>query len=330
VAPPTPSAARRAWEWVGVQNAALLGAVALLAAVIGLQDKNFFLPANLTVIGTSVAILGIVAIGQTLVMLLGALDISVGSEAGLASVVVAMLFTATGNAGLSIVAVLAIGALCGLVNATIIVFGRVNAVIATLATFAAFRGLANLISNGRAQGYTGADPFFTFLARGSFLGIPILIWIFVVVAVAAHVVLRYTVVGRNIYAVGGNPLAARLAGIDLNKYIFAVYLVMGALAAVAGVLLTARTGSGQPVSGSQGLELTAITAAALGGCALQGGKGTIVGTVLAVILLGMLTNGLQIIGVTSFVQDIAQGTLLVAAVVLQQRRRGVRSIGLPK
>ena len=321
---------RQALSVVGVQNLSLLLALALLSAFIGVQNRDFFRLANLEVIGTAVAVLGVLAVGQTLVMLLGGLDISVGSQAGVASIVAAMVFTSTGSAVVGVGAALLVGVLAGLVNAVLIVYGRVNAVIATLATFAAYRGLANLVSNGRAQGYTGADPLFIFLARGTVLGIPVLIWVFLLLAAAVHVLLRYTDVGRNVYAAGGNSTAARLSCIDLNKYVVSAYVLMGLFAAVAGILLTARTGSGQPVSGSQGLELQAITAAALGGAALQGGKGTVVGTVLAVVLLGVLTNGLQILGVNSFWQDIAQGLLLVAAVVLQQRRRSQRGVGLPE
>jgi ribose transport system permease protein len=261
-------------------------------------------------------------------MLLGGLDISVGSIAGLSSVLTAMVFTSHGTA-LGMAAALGIGLLAGLFNGLVIVYGRVNAVIATLATFAGFRGIANLISDGRAQGYTGADPVFTWLARGEIIGIPSLVWLLAIVAAVVHAMLRYTDVGRNIYAIGGNSVAARLAGIDLNRYIIGAYVMVGLVAALAGILLTARTGSGQPTSGSQGLELQSITAAALGGAALQGGRGTIPGTILAVILLGVLTNGLTVLGVNSFWQDVAQGTLLIAAVVIQQRRRGARAVGLP-
>ncbi|WP_191898853.1 ABC transporter permease, partial [Kitasatospora aureofaciens] len=149
------------------------------------------------------------------------------------------------------------------------------------------------------------------------------------VAAAVHVLLRYTDIGRNIYAIGGNDTAARLAGINLNKYLIAVYALSGMVAALAGVLLTARTGSGQPVSGSEGLELQSITAAALGGCALKGGKGGIGGTLLAVALLGALQNGLTVENINSFWQNVAQGALLVVAVVIQQRRNRDRAIGLP-
>lgn len=327
--PARPHALRRMLTAVGVQNVSLLMALALLVTFIGVQNSNFFYASNIATIGTTVAIVGVLAVVQTVVMLLGGLDISVGSQAGLTSVVSAMVFTATGSAAAGIAAALACGVATGLLNGVIVIYGRVNAVIATLATFAAFRGLANLIANGRAQGYTGVNQTFVFLARGQLLGIPVLIWIFLAVAVTAQLVLHYTVVGRNIYAVGGNATASRLAGIALNRYIVGTYILCGMVAAVAGVLLTARTGSGQPTSGSQGLELQSITAAALGGCSLQGGRGTIVGTGLAVVLLGVLANGLVILDVNSFWQDIAQGGLLVVAVVIQQRRGGARGVGLP-
>ncbi|MCB0911698.1 MAG: ABC transporter permease, partial [Propionibacteriaceae bacterium] len=225
---------------------------------------------------------------------------------------------------------LLVGALCGLINATVIVAGRVPPMIATLAGLTAFKGIAQLISDGRAQGYTGADPVFKALARGSLIGIPTLVWVLIIAAVSLHVILQFTKVGRNIYAVGGNDKAARLSGIDINRYIVGVFVASGAIAALAGILITARTGSGQPVSGSEGLEFQSITAAALGGVALRGGKGSIGGTILAVILLGILLNGMTLLGVNPFWQNLAQGVLLVVAVVVQQARSGERRVGLPK
>jgi ribose transport system permease protein len=324
-----PPALRRILTGIGVQNVSLLLALVALISFIGVQNSNFFYVTNIETIGTTVAIVGVLAVVQTAVMLLGGLDISVGSQAGLTSVVSAMVFMATGSAVAGIAVALGLGLCTGLLNGIIIIYGRVNAVIATLATFAAFRGAANLISDGRAQGYTGMNHLFVFLARGDILGIPVLIWILLLVALVVQLMLHFTDVGRNIYAVGGNATAARLAGIPLNRYIIGVYMLTGTVAALAGVLLTARTGSGQPTSGSQGLELQSITAAALGGVSLQGGRGTIVGTILAVILLGVLENGLIILNVNSFWQDIAQGFLLVVAVVIQQRRAGSRGVGLP-
>ncbi|ARJ04029.1 L-arabinose ABC transporter permease [Cnuibacter physcomitrellae] len=323
------SGLRRVISAIGVQNISLIIAIAIVVAIIGIQNPLFFTVPNLKVIGTAIAIVGLLAVVQTIVIILGALDISVGSVAGLTSVASAMIFTSTSSAALGVLGAVIIGLVCGLINGCIIVFGRVNPVIATLATLAAFKGVAQLISDGRAQGYTGADPFFVFLARGTLLGIPVLIWVLIVVAVLAHVVLRYTSIGRNIYAVGGNNIASRLGGININRYIIGVYMVTGAVAAIAGILITARTGSGQPISGSEGLELQAITAAALGGAALKGGKGAIAGTILAVILLGVLTNGMTLLGVNTFWQNVAQGALLVAAVVIQQLRSGERRIGIP-
>ncbi|WP_205791383.1 ABC transporter permease [Microbacterium sulfonylureivorans] len=320
---------KRVVRAIGVQNISLLIAIALVVAIIGLQNPLFFTVANLKVIGTAIAIVGLLAVVQTVVIILGALDISVGSIAGLTSVTSAMIFTASGSAAVGVVGAIAIGVACGLLNGCIIVFGRVNPVIATLATLAAYKGIAQLISDGRAQGYTGADPFFVFLARGAIVGVPMLILVLVVIAALTHVVLRYTSIGRNIYAVGGNNIASRLAGININRYILGVYMITGAVAAIAGILITARTGSGQPISGSEGLELQAITAAALGGAALKGGKGAVAGTILAVILLGVLTNGMTLVGVNTFWQNVAQGTLLVIAVMIQQLRSGERRIGIP-
>ena len=251
---PPRGALRRILEAIGVQNVSLLIALALLVAFIGGQNSNFFYSSNIATIGTTVAIVGILSVVQTVVMLLGGLDISVSSQAGLTSVVSAMVFMATQSAFAGIVAALVLGLGTGLLNGVIIIYGRVNAVIATLATLAAYRGLANLIANGRAQGYTGVDQVFIFLARGTIVGIPVLIWILVVVALLAQLVLHYTDFGRNIYAVGGNATAARLAGIPLNRYILAVYMLCGFVSALAGVLLTARTGSGQPTSGRHSLD----------------------------------------------------------------------------
>lgn len=319
---------RRALAVVGVQNVSLLIAIALLVIVIGSQNPLFFTVGNIKVIGTAIAISGLLAVVQTVVIIMGALDISVGSIAGLASVTSAMIFTVAGPF-LGVVGAVAIGMICGIVNGCIIVFGRVNPVIATLATLAAYKGIAQLVSDGRAQGYTGSDGFFVFLARGTILGVPTLIWVLIIIAVLVHVLLRYTSIGRNVYAVGGNDVASRLAGININRYILGVYVLTGAVAAIAGILITARTGSGQPVSGSEGLELEAITAAALGGAALKGGKGTIAGTLLAVVLLGILTNGMTLLGVNTFWQNVAKGALLVVAVVIQQLRSGERRVGLP-
>jgi ribose transport system permease protein len=321
---------RQVLDRVGVQNVSLLIALVALSAGIGSQNPDFFRVANLRGIGTAVVISGILAVAQTVVIILGALDISVGSMAGLASVISAMVFTSTGNAEVGILAAVGVGILCGLVNGMIIIFGRVNPVVATLAMLATYKGIAQVISDGKAQGYTGGDDLFIFLAKGSVLGLPSLVWVFLIVAALLHFLLKYTDIGRNVYAIGGNDTAARLAGININRYIIGVYALVGVVAAIAGVLITARTGSGQPTSGSEGLELQAVTGAALGGTMLKGGRGSIISTVLAVIILGVLDNGMSGLGINPFWQNVAHGALLVIAVVLQQLRSGERRVGLPE
>jgi L-arabinose transport system permease protein len=205
----------------------------------------------------------VLATAQTIVIISGGLDISVGSVVGMSTVCIATVVAWTGSTTLSIAAGVAVGIAAGLVNGLIVTVGRVNAVIATLGTMAAFRGVAFIISDG--QSIPIFDRDFRVIGDGRFLGVQITIWILLAVVAVFFVAMRYTVAGRNIYAIGGNPVVARLAGLNNRAYQIGVYMLSGATAGLAGMLLAARTGSGQPVSGSDGLELQAITAASSGG-----------------------------------------------------------------
>lgn len=304
---------------VGTQNLSLLLALVILVAIFGaLRPDVFFLPRNLINIGLAITILGILAMAQTVVIVSGGLDISVGSIVGLATMVVAIAMQATGSAALGIAAALAVAALAGLANGLIITFGRVNAVIATLGTMAAFRGGAFLTSGGSSVSIVNEQ--FRFLGNGVILFFPVPILVLLAVLVLFAIFLNTTVIGRNIYAIGGNPTVARLAGIPIRRYQIGIYILSGLAAGVAGLLLASRTMSGQPASGSQGLELEAITAAILGGCALQGGKGTIFGALLGVLIIGVLNNGLILTSVPTFYQLIAKGALLIVAVMIQERQ----------
>ncbi|MCU1656523.1 MAG: L-arabinose transporter permease [Pseudonocardiales bacterium] len=328
--PPKEPTPRRILSVIGPGNVSLVGALIVVVAVFSWLNSGYLTWDNVQVIGEAATVAGLLAVVQTVVIICGALDISVGSQTGIASVISAMAFMSTGhNPFLGMAAAIGVGIVAGVLNGLIIVYGRVNPVIATLAGLAAYKGVAQLISGGRAQGFVLGDNLFIFIARGRIAGIPVQVCILIVVAIIVHLMLKYTDIGRNIYAIGGNDTAARLAGIKINKYLIAVYALAGIVAAVAGIVLTARTGSGQPTSGSEGLELQSITAAALGGCALKGGKGGVGGTLLAVLLLGALNNGLNVVGVNTFWQNVAQGALLVVAVIIQQRRSGERAVGLP-
>ncbi|OLF05176.1 hypothetical protein BLA60_37290 [Actinophytocola xinjiangensis] len=306
---------------VGGQNLSLLLALGLLVVVVGSQRPAFFLPINLVNIGVAVSLLGLVALAQTVTVISGGLDISVGAVVGVASVAAAIGAAAGTVAGVALG--VAAGAAAGLINGALIRFGRVNAVITTLATFSAFQGVTFILAGGEAIGVR--TPGFLALGAGRVLGVPVPLAVLVVAVVVFHVVLRYTDLGRNVYAIGGNTSAAWLAGVRVNRYTTGIYLVAGVVAGIAGVLLTARSGAGVADSGAPNLSLQSIAAVLLGGCALAGGRGTVAGTVLGVLLLGVLQNGLVLLDVPRFYQFVAQGTLLVVAVMIQEYRGGRRS-----
>jgi len=312
-----------------IQNLVLLAVIGVLAAAFDSLNSGFLSGANISAIGQSAAVVGVLSVIETVVIICGVLDISVGAQAGVAYVISAMAFSGTGNALESVLAAIGLGIVLGAVNGVVIVYGRVNSIIATLGTFSAYKGLALVISGGQSKGFVLADPFYIFIARGSLLGVPSTVWIFAVVSAAIYVLLRFTDIGRNIFAIGGNDTAARLAGIDINKYLIAIYALTGVVCAIAGIMITASAGSAQPTTGQTGLELQAITAAALGGALLTGGRGGVGGTVLAVLLISTLINGLTFFGVNSFWENIAQGAMLVAAVIIQKLRSGERRVGRP-
>ncbi|AUG55758.1 sugar ABC transporter permease (plasmid) [Thalassospira marina] len=317
--------ARRLLKLIGAENLSLMIALAIMVALICSQTEFFFSARNILNIGQNMAVMGLIAVGMTLVIVSAGLDISVGSIAGCASVVCALMVSQAGTVLGGVAFGIGIGAILGLINATIINYLRVNPVVATLATFSAFRGVAFLIApGGRPVG--ALDPNLAWLGSGrilqigSFPGLPVAFIILIIAAIAGHFIMTSTVFGRSIYSMGGNPAAARLAGIKLTRMRFIIYAISGALSGLAGVIVTARTSSGQPASGTQGLELEAITAVFLGGALLAGGKGTIMGTMLAVLLLATLSNGMNLLGIPTFYQLVAKGLLLVIAVAIGQWR----------
>lgn len=312
-----------------IQNLVLVAVIGVLAAIFDSFNSGFLAPANINAIGQSAAVVGVLAVIETVVIICGVLDISVGAQAGVASVTSAMVFSGTGSSVVSVLAAIGLGIVLGAINGIVIVFGRVNSIIATLGTFSAYKGLALVISGGQSKGYVLGNSFYVFIARGSLLGIPATVWIFAVVSAVLYLLLRYTDIGRNLYAIGGNDRAARLAGIDINAYLIAIYALTGVVCAIAGIMITASAGSAQPTTGQTGLELQAITAAALGGALLTGGRGGIGGTVLAVLLVSTLINGLTFLAVNSFWENIAQGAMLIAAVIIQKMRSGERRVGRP-
>ncbi len=346
------SSARRIINVIGVDNLSLIGALILIVVVIVALQPLFMSWQNLmNSLSQSIVIVGLLAIGETVVIVAGMLDISVGSIASVASVTAASAIVmgavvlpggyeiplpfVQGSMQLGIVVGILTGVGLGVINGLIVTKLNVNPIIATLGTLAAFAGLAFLVApDGKPVGVI-TQPDFTWLATGRLFpdlavpqlaggrpwaGVPILFVVFIAVAIVYHVIMKYTDFGRTVYAIGGNAVAARLAGINITRNKIGMYMLCGATAGLAGVLLTARTTSGNPINGV-GLELQAITAVFLGGAATTGGKGTIVGTVLAVVLVGVLNNGMNLLGVGTFYQRVALGVLLIAAVALAQWRQ---------
>jgi ribose transport system permease protein/L-arabinose transport system permease protein len=338
---------------IGTDNLSLMFALVFLVFLVTIAsgwfgmaggDKFFSWQNLMNSLAQAIVIVGLIAIGETVVIIAGGLDISVGSIASIGSVVAASVLVGAGTAGavglptgsvvIAVAAGIIAGMLAGVINGIIVTFLRVNPTIATLGTLAAFAGFAFLLApEGKPIGVV-TQPNFTWLAQGRFLnevaipslggakwtGIPVLTVILVIVAIFVHILMRYTDFGRAIYAIGGNATAARLAGINLTQVKVVMYMLSGGIAGLAGVLLAARTTSGNPVNGN-GLELQAITAVFLGGAATSGGKGTIVGTFLAVILVGVLNNGMNLLGFNTFIQRVALGLLLIAAVAVSQWRQ---------
>ncbi|SFN81082.1 ABC transporter permease [Mycetocola miduiensis] len=266
------------------------------------------------------SIIGVISIGMTFVITAAGIDLSVGSVMGLATVVAsltAVQLAATQTSWiLMVVVALAVGAVAGLVNGVVIAYGNVVAFMATLAMLVGARGLAELISGRRTQIVTNTG--FLEFTRGSLLGVPLLIWIFVIVAIAAWILLNRTTFGRRTVAIGGNAEASRLAGIKVKRHLVMVYMLSGLTAGIAAIMMLGRTTAGTSTHGTL-YELDAIAAVVVGGTLLIGGRGTIVGTILGVLIFSTLTNIFTQNNLDTSVQAIAKGLIIVIAVLLQQR-----------
>jgi ribose transport system permease protein len=320
--PARTAASRRAGVLASVSrdlyvDLALVAALAVLLVVFGVASNGReFLETNLVAILDSGSILGVVTIGEVVVMISGNLDISVGSNAGLVTAALAEAMAHShANLALGLVAAIAAGLVAGVINGAAVAYARVNSVIATLATYSAYLGVALLVTNGQEVGINSSA--LGTLGTGRVLSVPYLVIVLIVLTAIAMAFMRYSLGGHRVYAVGGSQQASVMAGIKVQRYLFAVFLLSGLCAAIAGVMLAGQTGTAQPTEGSVGLELTAITAVLLGGTGLNGGTGTVFGAVLGVLVLSTLDNGLLLLGVPAFWQEVATGVVLMIAVLLQ-------------
>ncbi|QJU54864.1 ABC transporter permease [Herbiconiux sp. KACC 21604] len=275
---------------------------------------------NILTIVRFASIIGVISIGMTFVITAGGIDLSVGSVMGLATVVATLSwvqqFASSTNWIVMVVVALAVGGAAGLINGIVIAYGNVVAFMATLAMLVAARGLAEVLANRTTQ--IVIEPGFLSAMRGEFIGVPVLIWIFVLVVAAGWFLLNRTTFGRRTVAIGGNLEAARLAGIKVKRHLMYVYILSGLTAGIAAVMMLARTTAGTSTHGTL-YELDAIAAVVVGGTLLIGGRGTIMGTVLGVLIFSTLTNVFTQNNLSTSVQAIAKGVIIVIAVMLQQR-----------
>jgi ribose transport system permease protein len=309
-------------------DARLLGLVGVLLALcaIGIitRPDAFLTEGNISTMLRLAAAIGVVSVGMTFVITGGGIDLSVGAIVGLASVWMTTLATQSfGPVGM-IVCALLVGAGCGLVNGVLIAYGNVVPFIATLAMLVAARGLAERISGGQTQ--VVRETGFTNALRGDLLGVPVLIWIFLVVVAVGWFVLERTTFGRRTVAVGGNAEAARLAGIDVRRHTMLLYVLLGVCCGIAAILVVARTTSGASTNG-QLYELDAIAAVVIGGTLLTGGRGSMGGTLVGVLIFTVIGNVFTLNNLSTDVQNIAKGAIIVVAVLLQSVRVRRRHIG---
>lgn len=292
--------------------------IVLMGCIVSAIGSDIFLTSlNLSNILGQLLPLGLAALGETFAILGGAIDLSVGSVAKLTAVLTPGLVDGNGSMLVPVVALmLAIGVVVGFVNGFLITRLHVNAFIVTLGTFSVLRGLAL----GYSSEPVGSIP--TGIVNSMYLGVgplPSPFIVFVVLALVCGFILQKTVLGRRIYAVGGDPHVARMAGINGNRVVMIIMIISATFAALAGVVQGLRTGVGSPTAGD-GLELAAITAVVLGGSSLFGGRGRLVGTIGGVFLLALVDNALNLIGVSSFYQDLVRGLVIVIAVAIFIRK----------
>lgn len=295
----------------------------ILFVVLSFFVENFFSAANIVGLMLSVAQIGMVACTMMLCLASRDFDLSVGSTIAFAGVLGAIILERTGSIGLAVGGALIAGALIGAGNGILIAYLRVNALIATLATMLIVRGLAFIVSNGQAVGI--ADEAFISFGDARLLGMPLPIWVAGACFVVFGVLLNHTVFGRNTLATGGNPEAARLAGVKVEKLRVVIFLLQGLVTAMAGLILASRITSGQPNSAT-GFELDVISACVLGGVSLQGGKAKILGVLVGVLIMGTVDNVMNLLNVDAFYQYLVRGVILLVAVLFDQlKTRGVRA-----
>jgi ribose transport system permease protein len=305
------------FEWMSALG--LLVALVALGAVVTSQSEFFLTTGNLVNIGRATAYLGVVSAATTLVLICGELDLSIGAIIALGGVASAVVLEAGYPGGVAVAAGLGVGLLAGLFNAALIVGLGVNALICTIGTQFVFRGIAFIWTSGNAIdafGYSG----YAYLGQGQIAGIYVSTIVLVATFLVLGLLLGQTRYGSNIYTIGGSRIAARRVGVRVNRVRTSVYVLSGLAAALGGIIVVSANGSASAVSGT-GSELVIISAVIIGGTGLAGGRGNVVGTFLGVAFLGVLQNGMDIVGLQAYWQLFVQGIVLIVAITVDEQFR---------
>jgi len=298
---------------------ALVAVVFVIVSMMSILSPVFMTSKNVTNIFRQISINGIIAVGMTFVILLGDIDLSVGAVVGVVSVICGNLLEQGMNWFVVCLIALAVAILFGIFNGTLVAYLSFQPFVATLATVTIGRGIALAYSDGRP--YIISNASFKAIGQGYVGKVPIPVIILLMVCLIGFVILNYTTFGRYFFAVGGNKNAARLSGVKTKRVEMSAYIISAICASIVGMILSARISSGQPNSGT-GYELDAIAAVAIGGTSMNGGVGSLTGTVLGFILIGLLSNSMNLLNINSFYQQIVKGALIIIAVFLDMKSKG--------
>ena len=301
------------------QNLGTILALIILMVFVSILNPTFLQANNLMNLMRQLIINGFIALGMTFVILTGGIDLSVGSTLAVTSAIFAGLLQNGMNTILAILIALGLGLILGLINGFLITKGKLAPFIVTLATMTIFRGLTLVYTDGRPIAGPKDNFAFQFLGKGQFFGVPFQVILFALAFLILWTILNKTALGRKIYAVGGNEKASFISGINIDKVKISVYVISSFMAVLSGLVLTSRLNSAQPTAGVA-YEMDAIAAVVLGGTSMAGGSGSLTGTLIGILILGVLNNGLNLLGVSSFYQQIVKGIVILIAVLIDRKR----------
>jgi len=295
-------------------------ALIILVILITIMNPQFIAPNNLLNLLRQASVNALIAFGMTFVILTGGIDLSVGSVLAFTGAIVAEMILQGVPAWLAALSGILIGAVLGAINGLFVAYGKIAAFIATLATMTIWRGATYVFTGGNpvTGGKMNTSFFFQYIGQGYLFGIPFPVIITLVAFIIAYILLHKTAFGRKTFALGGNEKAAFVAGVKTKKILIIIYTISGLLAALAGLILTSRLGSAQPDAG-MGYEMDAVASTVIGGASLSGGKGRMSGTLVGALLIATLSNGMNLLGINSFYQQIVKGVVILIAVLIDSQ-----------